>query len=503
MLMIVCIISNVILAVFSIDYLRKMENNSVLMYQQRLLAMNAFTDFDLAIDQGDFDRANEIHSSLGAYQFDSKMELYIKNLKSTLSQENIAETLAISEETQAYIVQRAKNQIEAYKEDISFGYFLLIAVSLIMIAVVVYFAVGGTRAVNIPTRELKKLLISAGQGNFTKSATYDSKDELGEVMRSYNQMAAEVRELLKTVQKSASSVDDSNLRLQNASEKTTEAAIHISNDATDLTRSTERSAEQLMMNTAAIQEIFTGIEYIAEKVQLIDKSMKKTENEANEGVQFVLEHKEKMNEIELAVKKTNDKMLDLANNTKEIGQVIQIINSIAEQTTLLALNAAIEAARAGEYGKGFSVVASEVRKLADQSVQSTKVIENIIQQIQNDSTMSIEYMVQAIQSVHVGFETTIQSATRFEQIVSSVNGIGPQIEEVSTTINQIKQNTKDVADNSTELSHLFDHNADRIKQVSSSTVEQLSSTQEMHEEIQKITRNIQSLSHAIRRFTVK
>lgn len=500
--MIVCIISNVILAVFSIDYLRKMENNSVLMYEQRLLAMNAFTDLDLAIGQGDFNKANEIHSSLSAYQFDSKMELYIKDLKSSLNQENIDESLAISEKTQAYIVERAKDQIEAYKEDISFGYFLLMAVSLIMIAVVVYFAIGGTRAVNIPTRELKKLLIAAGQGDFTKSATHDSKDELGEVMRSYNEMAAEVRELLKTVQRSASSVDESNNLLQNASEKTTEAAIHISNDASNLTKSTERSAEQLMMNTAAIQEIFTGIEYIAEKVQLIDQNMKKTENEANEGVQFVLEHKEKMNEIEIAVKKTNDKMLDLASNTQQIGQVIQLINSIAEQTSLLALNAAIEAARAGEYGKGFSVVAAEVRKLADQSVQSTKVIENIVLQIQNDSNMSIQYMNQAIQSVHVGFETTVQSASRFEQIVSGVNDIGPQIGEVSTTINQIKQNTKDVADNSTELSHLFDQNADRIKQVTGSTVKQMNSTRDMHEEIQKITRNLRSLTHAIQRFTV-
>lgn len=502
MLMIVCIISNVILVVFSMDYLRKMENNSVLMYEQRLLAMNAFTDFDLAIDQEDYEKANEIHKTLGNYQFDAKMELYIKNLKTELDNENKEEILAISEETQLYIVDRAKNQIEDYKEDIAFGYGLLIAVSLIMIAIVVYFAVVGTRAVNRPTRELKKLLISAGQGDFTKSATYDSKDELGEVMRSYNQMAAEVKELLKTVQKSAKSVDESNLQLQNASENTTKAAIHISNDATDLTAATARSAEQLMMNTAAIQEIFTGIEYIAEKMQLIDSSMKKTEDEANEGVQFVLEHKGKMNEIELAVQKTNDKMLDLANNSKEIGQVIQIINSIAEQTSLLALNAAIEAARAGEYGKGFSVVAAEVRKLADQSVQSTKVIEGIVQKIQHDSTESIQYMDQAIQSVHVGFETTVQSATKFEQIVSRVNEIGPQIEEVSSTINQIKQNTKEVADNSSELSHLFDHNTASIKQVSDSTVDQLNSTRDMHEEIQKITRNIQSLKHAIQRFKV-
>ncbi|MFY3792747.1 methyl-accepting chemotaxis protein [Ureibacillus sp. MALMAid1270] len=502
MLMIVCIISNVILAIFSIDYLRKMENNSVLMYEQRLLAMNAFTDFDLAIDQEDFDKANEIHSTLNAFQFDAKMELYIKNLKTELENQNIDEILAISEETQLYIVDRAKAQIEAYKKDISFGYFLLIAVSIVMIAIVVYFSVGGSRAVTKPTRELKKLLKRAGQGDFTKTANYDSKDELGEVMRSYNEMASEVNELLKTVQKSAKSVDESNLRLQQASEQTTAAAIHISNDANDLTKSTERSTEQLILNTAAIQEIFTGIEYIATKILFIESIMKDTEVEANNGVEFISHNKEKMQEIEVAVKKTNERMLILASHTKEIGQVIQMINSIAEQTNLLALNAAIEAARAGEYGKGFSVVADEVRKLAEQSVQSTKVIENIVEQIQFDSKESIQYMKNAIESVFSGIETTDQGATKFVQIAESVKELSPYIVEVSATITQIKQNTKEVADHSTELSNLFDLNTESIKQVSALTVEQLNATRDMHEEIQKITRNIRSLTHSIKRFTV-
>lgn len=472
------------------------------MYEQRLLAMNAFTDFDLAIDQGDFETANDIHSTLKAYQFDSKMELYIKNLKNELDNENTSDILAISEETQLYIVDRAKDQIKAYKEDISFGYFLLITVSLAMIAIVIYFSILGSRAVNVPTRELKKLLKQAEQGDFTKTANYDSKDELGEVMRSYNEMATEVNELLKTVQKSASAVDESNLRLQSASEQTNKAAIHISNDATDLTKSTERSAEQLMLNTAAIQEISTGIEYMAEQIQFIETNMKETEFEANEGVEFVSNNKEKMKEIESAVKQTNEKLLVLASHTKEIGQVIQMINSIAEQTNLLALNAAIEAARAGEYGKGFSVVADEVRKLAEQSVQSTKVIEDIVEHIQHDSKESIQYMENAIQSVYSGIETTVQSASKFEHIASGVKEISPYIEEVSATINQIKHNTKEVANHSTELSDLFDHNIENIKQVSELTVEQLNATNDMHEEIQKITRNIRSLSHSIKKFTV-
>lgn len=140
------------------------------------------------------------------------------------------------------------------------------------------------------------------------------------------------------------------------------------------------------MNTSALQEIANGVVLIAERIDFIEQNISQTVKEANAGVQFVILNNEQMYEIEQAVKKSYDMMQILVEHSKDIEQVIQIINSIAEQTNLLALNAAIEAARAGEYGKGFSVVAGEVRKLSIQSVNSTKAIEEIIQKIQGDSS---------------------------------------------------------------------------------------------------------------------
>lgn len=503
LLMIVCIITNVILSVFSIDYLRKMEDNTELMYEQRLLAVNTISDLEEAISEEDYTRTNELQKEMKNYQFDAQMEYYIKEMKAAVDTQDESALLAIAEETKQYIIKRAEAQLTAYKEDISFGYKLLMTVSLIMIIIVMYFSIGASRSVRVPTKQLNALLKQAQQGDFTKTASYDSKTELGEVILNFNQMATEVKDLLKVIQQSASSVDTSNAHLRKASEKTTEASIHISNDANDLTRATEKSTQQLNLNTESMQEIAKGVELIAQRIETIENNIQRSVRDANYGVRFVNVNLEQMKVIEDGVKQTNEMMQVLASHSNEIEKVIQIINAIAEQTNLLALNAAIEAARAGEYGRGFSVVAGEVRKLAEQSVQSTKVIKDIIKQIQNDTKQSIELMDNSIKSVQKGIESTNQTAAQFQQIVSDVIEIEPHIAEVSNTIHSIKENTKEVANNSVELSKVSEHNTEKIQQVSTSTAEQLAATKEMYDEIQKITKNIRSLSHAMARFKVE
>lgn len=501
-LMFVCILSNIILAIFSIDYLRKMENNTVLMYEQRLLAINTVSEFENAVSIGDNEQVEENFNNLMAYKFDSKMDYWINELKKLLGNGSEEEFLAITDEMKLYISEKAEEQLEHYKKDVSLGYKLIIGLSIIMVAFVIYFSIIASRSVNVPTKQLKKLLKLAQQGDFTKQASYDSKDELGEVMLSYNQMATEVKELLRLVKSSAVSVEEANAQLQKSSERTTEASIHISNDAEDLTSATEKSAEELLSTTAAIQEITSGVQVIAHKINFISKNIEQTVADANEGSKYVSSNIAKMEEIENVVKQTNDKMQILAKHSEEINQVIKIINSIAEQTNLLALNAAIEAARAGEYGKGFSVVADEVRKLAEQSVQSTKVIREIIEKIQLDTKESIYYMEQAIESVQSGISTTNQSATKFQKIVEGVNEIEPQINEVSTTILTVTENTKEVSNRSVKLTEVTQKNNERIQKVSASTREQLNATQEIYGEIKKISKNLTTLRNALHRFKV-
>ncbi|UZM99953.1 methyl-accepting chemotaxis protein [Lysinibacillus sp. MHQ-1] len=129
------------------------------------------------------------------------------------------------EETQNYLVQRAKDQQQSYQEDVQFGYWLLGGVCLTVVMLVIIIGFIATKAVNVPTRQLKSLLKQAEQGNFTANASYVAHDELGEVVLSYNQMVTEVKRLLHTVTDSAYEVEKMTGKLQESSEESSTTTL--------------------------------------------------------------------------------------------------------------------------------------------------------------------------------------------------------------------------------------------------------------------------------------
>jgi len=247
-LMIVCVLSNVLLGIFSVDYLRKMSWHASESYTEGLVPIGWLNELEESQRQLDY-----LVSSVGAYremsgilknaeqplnhleslEIDKKMNHQMKKLKTLLAQQvdlidrykqlghNEQQSfyaqsyLSVSqqshsllEEIQSYLVQRATEQQQTYQKDVQFGYWLLGGVCLFVVFLVICIGFIATKAVNIPTRQLKSLLKRAEQGDFTANASYVAQDELGEVVLSYNQMVTEVKRLLHTVSNSAHEVEE-------------------------------------------------------------------------------------------------------------------------------------------------------------------------------------------------------------------------------------------------------------------------------------------------------
>lgn len=541
-LMIVCVLSNVLLGVFSVDYLRKMSWHASESYTQGLVPIGWLNELeesqrrlDFIVDsKGDGKEMTAILQNmaqpleqLDSHEIDKKMSHQIKKYKSLLKKQEEAiedfkqlkhgeldsfylqiflpisqESHALLEDTQDYLVQRAKDQQKAYQKDVQFGYWLLGGVSLAVVLLVILIGFIATKAVNVPTRQLKSLLKRAEQGDFTANASYVAHDELGEVVLSYNQMVTEVKRLLHTVTDSAYEVEEMTGKLQKSSEQSSTTTLKIAKDVQSISESTSASSSKLASNTTSLEEVLNDVQVILEKVQVVESFAQKTARDAESGTEIVQANLTQMQAIKQAVEKSNTAIFNLVERAASIDQMIEVIERITAQTNLLALNASIEAARAGEHGKGFAVVANEVRKLAEQTVHSTQTITSIVQNIHLDSSYAVQMMEGVLVATEKGVAVTGQTASSFDQILEKVHTIKPYIMEVSATVQEIADHTKKVSEDAGMLTALSDTNAVSTKHVAALTADQLTAQQQFHNYIKELRKVSKVLQIAVKRFSI-
>lgn len=541
-LMIVCVLSNVLLGIFSVDYLRKMSWHASESYTEGLVPIGWLNQLEESQRQLDY-----LVDSAGAYQemtvilkdaeqslnhlesleIDKKMNHQMNKFKTFLAQQveliddykqlgqseqqqfYVQSYLPVSkkshsllEETQSYLVQRAKEQQQTYLKDVQFGYWLLGGVCLFVVLLVICIGYIATKAVNIPTRQLKSLLKRAEQGDFTANASYVAQDELGEVVLSYNQMVTEMKRLLHTVSNSAHAVEEMTGKLQESSEQSSNTTRKIAKDVQSISDSTAASTKKLASNTASLEEVLNDVQVILEKVHVVENFAHKTARDAESGTEIVQANLTQIQAIKLAVEKSNTAIFNLVERAATIDQMVEVIEKITAQTNLLALNASIEAARAGEHGKGFAVVANEVRKLAEQTVHSTQTITSIVQNIHLDSNYAVQMMEGVLVATEKGVQVTGDTATSFDQILEKVHTMKPYIMEVSATVQEIADHTKKVSEDAVMLTSFSDTNATSTKHVANLTADQLNAQQQVHDYVRELHKVSKVLQIAVKRFSI-
>ncbi len=472
LLMIVCIISNVLLAIFAVDYLRKMSDGTERMYEEKLLSLKALYDEGPLV------------------KFDSKMEFYDKN---EAPQEEIAQ----------YILSRADVQLESYQKDVKRGYLLILVVCIVMVTLVFILAITAKRSVERPTNELKSLLKRTQAGDLTKYATYTSRDELGEVMRYYNETIHDLRQLIGTVNESATAVTTANEQLEVSSQQTTKSAVQMSTEAEQISRVASETAAQLLNNSEAIDKVREYMEKMTAQVSLVETHLRLAEQEANSGREIVQQNVSTVSEMERVMNHVEQSMNKLYTESQAINQAVELIESIADQTNLLALNASIEAARAGEQGKGFAVVANEVKKLAVHSLTATKTVSALVQSIQQQCQEAAMQIQRASEVANDGHGITEQSAKKFADIASQVENILPELQEVVSNAHEVHHYTIDVAGSATLLTTKTDENAVRVNHIASEVQQQLQATEAIHKQIVAISKSARSLSQSVARFQLE
>ncbi len=280
-----------------------------------------------------------------------------------------------------------------------------------------------SKGIKRPINEALRVSEQLASGNFAVSIEVKSRDEMGRLLESMKGMTEKIRTILTEVKSSADSVASASEELSASSEQMSRGVA-------------EQSGRASQIATASSEMSQTVID-IAKNASTIATSANGTTKIADEGASTVEKSVEEVNHIATTVGESSQRIISLGERSKQIGDIINVIKDIADQTNLLALNAAIEAARAGEQGRGFAVVADEVRKLAERTAKATSEISGMISAIQSEVGEAVTSMDEATKKVASGVRNVTLAGESLSGIVKSVNGLQGMIQQIASATEEM------------------------------------------------------------------
>ncbi len=273
------------------------------------------------------------------------------------------------------------------------------------------------RAILIPLRQCVNFLRNVAEGDLSGRLNLTRDDELGDLAKSADSLVIGLSGIVMNIGKAAESVGAAATEMAAASE--------------EISRSSSEQTDRVERIAAAVEEMASSVSEVAGKSSNAVAGARESGEKATSGGRIVSEAVSEMHAIDKSVTQTAELINDLGSRSQQIGQIIAVIDDIAAQTNLLALNAAIEAARAGEHGRGFAVVADEVRKLADRTTKATEEIAGSINAIREQTARSVEQMQQGAAQVRKGVAQATSAGDSLGEIVQKTAMVSQMVESIA------------------------------------------------------------------------
>jgi len=349
---------------------------------------------------------------------------------------------------------------------------------------------------------LNKDIEKVSRGDFSSMMNTENAGVITEISICINSIISEMRSILNNFFSISNLIVESTAKVHTASELASTAMGEIKQTVEQIEKGVGMQANDAQQGVLAIEKLSEQISLVYNSYNSITDDTKKIKDLNNIGLQSVKVLRAKSKENYDTAEKIFSVIEKLTNSTKDIGSLVESIESIAEQTNLLALNAAIEAARAGEAGKGFAVVAEEVRKLADQSRKSTEEINMLMKSIQEESLMAIEAM-EIMKKVSADQNAAVNKTdSSFSDIANAINSIILKINDVNKSITKMQNDKTEVINLIESISAISGETVAFSKELAVSSEHQLEHINDMNESAVKLSDLVKELDSKLRKYKV-
>ncbi|EKQ55914.1 MULTISPECIES: methyl-accepting chemotaxis protein [unclassified Clostridium] len=401
--------------------------------------------------------------------------------------------------TTGWAVVVRQNQDEAFST-ITQTQIKMVITSVIILAITIIIGFILSKSMIKPLLILKEAAKQLAHGNLTYDFKINSGDEVGDLSKSFIEMRESLKNLVNQISFASDNVTISSKDVLTSSKQAKIIADQISEATTQLALGSDEQSKSVENTFGSINRIVKSIEEIAINSNNSFESSSKAEQLVKTGVGIVQAQDIKMEESTHAVEKVSKVIFTLNDKTTQIGQIIEVIEGISEQTNLLALNAAIEAARAGEQGKGFAVVADEVRKLAEESQTSIGKIQSIIKDIQNTTNTAVDSAKNATDAISEQNEAVQNTSKVFKDILEIVHEIASGIQEISSFTGGVKSAGENIQQDMERILAVSEETAASTEEVTASTEEQTAYSESIVAEVEKLITMADELKDCIKRF---